>query len=302
MLRVFSSDAYVVPLPQGHRFPIQKYRLLRQALLAEGVLRPEQVHTPALATRAQLGRVHTADYLRAVFEGTLNARALRALGFPWSPQLLDRSRASTGGTIQAALAALEGGAAGNLAGGTHHAHPERGSGYCVFNDVAVAVRELRARGLIRRALVVDLDVHQGDGTARIFAGDPEAFTLSLHGARNFPFRKAESDLDVPLEDGSDDAAYLDALDRALPEAFARARPEIVFYLAGSDPLRNDRLGRLSLTRDGLKARDERVLSLCGRERVPVVLTMSGGYADPIEDSVAAHCNTYRVLSALMGGT
>jgi len=301
MLRVFSSDAWIVPLPEGHRFPIEKYRRLREALLADGVLRPEQVQTPTLATRAQLGRVHTADYLRDVFAGTLSARALRALGFPWSPQLLDRSRASTGGTIQAALAALADGAAGNLAGGTHHAHPERGSGYCVFNDVAVAIRELRARGSIRRALVVDLDVHQGDGTARIFVGDPDAFTLSLHGSKNFPFRKAESDLDVALADGSDDAAYLDALDRALPEAFERARPEIVFYLAGSDPLQNDRLGRLSLTLDGLKARDARVLSLCGDERVPVVLTMSGGYADPIDDSVAAHCNTYRVLSALRGG-
>jgi len=299
MLRVFSSDAYVVPLPEGHRFPIEKYRRLRASLLADGVLRPDQVHTPALATRTQLGRVHTTGYLDAVFEGCLSARALRKLGFPWSSQLVERSRASAGGTIHAALAALEARAAGNLTGGTHHAHAGFGSGYCVFNDVAVAIRELRARALIRRALVVDLDVHQGDGTARACAGDPEAFTLSLHGAKNFPFQKAESDLDVPLDDGTGDEAYLAALDRALPEAFARARPEIVFYLAGSDPLHNDRLGRLGLTLEGLKARDARVISLCLGERVPLVLTMSGGYAEPIDDSVTAHANTYRVLSAFL---
>jgi acetoin utilization deacetylase AcuC-like enzyme len=245
-VRAFFCDTYEVPLPAGHRFPMAKYRLLRERLLSEGVLHASELEQSDLVDRASLLLAHTPEYVDAVFSGGLSAAEQRALGFTWSEALLARSRASVFGTVAAARAALRDGIAGNLAGGTHHAHADRGSGFCVFNDLAVAARALQREGEIGRAVVVDLDVHQGDGTAAIFAGDESVFTFSMHGAKNFPFRKQRSSLDVELPDGCDDAGYLAALERHLPDALDRARADLAFFQAGVDPLRHDALGRLGL--------------------------------------------------------
>lgn len=297
-LTVFYSDHFPVPLPARHPFPLEKYALLRRTLLSEGVLRPEELHPAEPVSSAILELAHTRDYLERVRVGPLDPATQRRWGFPWSVELVRRARASVGGTLAAARVALRTGVAGNLAGGTHHAHAAFPSGYCTFNDVAVAVRALQAERLLRRALVVDLDVHQGDGTARFFQDDPRVFTLSLHGEKNFPFRKARSDLDLPLPDGTGDEPYLEALEKALPQAFERARADLAFYLAGADPLACDRLGRLSLTPAGLAARDELVIRACLRRGVPLVLTLSGGYAQPLVETVRAHVTTYRLLRRL----
>jgi len=270
-----------------------KYRLLRERLLSEGVLGAEELEESGLVDRPSLSLAHTPEYLDAVFSGTLSDADQRRLGFTWSPALVRRSRASVFGTVAAARAALREGAAGNLAGGTHHAYADRGTGFCVFNDIAVAARTLQREGAIDRALVVDLDVHQGDGTAAIFAGDDSVFTFSMHGAKNFPFRKQRSSLDVELPDGCRDPEYIAALERHLPAVFDRARPDIVFFLAGVDPLEHDQLGRLKLSQDGLRLRD-RIVATAARERgAPLVLTLGGGYASPIALSVEAHLGTWR---------
>lgn len=295
-LRVFVTDHHVVPLPDGHRFPMGKYRLLRETLQREAVLPAEAFEDAPLVDDAALLRVHERGYVTRVLTGTLDEAEVRRLGFPWSPELVTRCRASVGGTVAAGHAALEHGVAGNLAGGTHHAYHDVGAGYCVFNDIAVAARELLDRGRARRVLVVDLDVHQGDGTAALFADDDRVFTLSLHGARNFPARKQVSDLDVPLPDDTGDAAYLAALGPALTRALDASRPDVVFYQAGVDPLAQDKLGRLALTLDGLRARDEHVLQRLASAGLPVALTLGGGYAEPIEDSVRAHVQTYEVAA------
>jgi len=270
-----------------------KYRLLRERLVAEGVLGAQELEESDVIDRPSLLLAHTPEYLDAVFSGTLSEREQRTLGFSWSEALVARSRASVFGTVAAARAALREGVAGNLAGGTHHAHADRGTGFCVFNDIAVAARTLQREGLIDRALVVDLDVHQGDGTAAIFAGDESVFTFSMHGAKNFPFRKQRSSLDVELADGCGDSEYIATLEEHLPAVLDRARPDVLFFQAGVDPLEHDLLGRLKLTPAGLRLRD-RIVASASRDRgIPLVLTLGGGYAKPIALSVDAHLGTWR---------
>ncbi len=299
-MRVFHSDHHVVPLPPGHRFPMGKYRLLREALLASDVLRPGDLVRAEPVPLEALLRVHTARWVSAVVDGGLTEAEERRLGFPWSRELVVRSRAAVGGTCAAAARALLDGIGGNLAGGTHHAFPDHGEGYCVFNDIAVSIRALQAERSIRRALVVDLDVHQGNGTAAVFQDDPDVFTFSMHGERNFPFRKQRSSLDVGLPDGAGDDVFLDVLARHLPRVVEASRPDIVYYQAGVDPLAEDTLGRLSLTHDGLEARDALVLDTAWRLGLPVVVTLGGGYARPLEASVRAHMGTYRVARRVWG--
>ena len=295
-LHVWSSAHYVIPLPPAHRFPIAKYALLRDALVAEGIVRPEHVHDPARIDREQLLRVHTAGYVDAMLDGTLPPASVRRLGFPWSPHLVERSLRAVGGTLAATRQALAAGVGMNLAGGTHHAFADRGEGFCVFNDVAVAAAQLRAERLAARVAIVDLDVHQGNGTHAIFAGDASTFTFSMHGRRNYPFVKVPGSLDVELDDGTDDATYLALLADALPRVLRDARADLVFYLAGADPHEGDRLGRLRLTTEGLRRRDAMVLETCREVGLPVAITIAGGYGTRVEDTVAVHVGTARVAA------
>ena len=295
----FHSDAHSLALPPGHRFPQSKYRLLREHFEREpGRLRMQAA--PA-ATEGELALVHTPDYVDAVLQGRVSAAQQREIGFPWSPTMAARSLHSVGASIAAARAALVEGVAANMAGGTHHAYPDKGSGYCVFNDVAVAARLMQAewssthRSLLR-VLVIDLDVHQGNGTAAIFRDDDTVFTFSMHGARNFPFRKEPSDLDVDLPDGCGDADYLAALDQALDEVWRRCQPGLVFYLAGADPHEGDRLGRLKLTYAGLAERDRRVLEALRERRLPVALSMAGGYGHDLATTVAVQVATLNLAA------
>lgn len=291
-LNAFYSDHYVLPLPAGHRFPMVKYERLR-ARVREELPLVRLMESPA-ATDDQLARAHDRDYVRRVTCGDLSAAEQRAIGFPWSAPMVERARRSVGATIAAARAATEAWVAVNLAGGTHHALRDRGQGYCVFNDAAVAARTMQAEaGRPLRVAIVDLDVHQGDGTAAILAGDAAAFTLSLHAEKNFPMRKSASDLDRELPDGTGDAEYLRALDEALDEMLARFAPELIIYLAGADAHRNDRLGRLALTTAGMAARDARVFELAFRLRVPIAVAMAGGYGRDIDVTVDVHFNTVR---------
>lgn len=297
------ADQFVLPLPENHRFPMAKYRMLRDRIASE--LPNVSLHAALPATDSELALVHTSDYIAQVATGALPAAAQREIGFPWSEAMAERARRSVGATAAASRAALHSGVAGNLAGGTHHAYADRGSGFCVFNDVAVAARRLQAehaqehgiQGDMRSAFqvaVVDLDVHQGNGTAHIFKGDSSVFTLSLHGARNFPFRKEASDLDVELPDGCADDEYLHALDHALDELDRRCHPDFVFYLAGADPHIGDRLGRLAVSHDGLEARDRRVFDWAWQRRIPVAFSMAGGYGNDLQDTITAQLNTWRV--------
>jgi len=293
-LNLWSSASYTFPLPAGHRFPIAKYELLRGRVVREGLAAAGGVHEPARASAAALRLVHTDDYVDRFTEGRLTEAELRRLGFPWSPSLVERSYRAVGGTCEAARAALESGIAMNLAGGTHHAFADRGEGFCVFNDVAVAIRTLQRDGSIRRAAVVDLDVHQGNGTHAIFAGDDSVFTFSMHGGRNYPFAKVPGRLDVELEDGTGDDEYLERLAVALPGVLAAAAPDLVVYLAGADPHVGDRLGRLALSLDGLARRDAAVIATCRDVGIPVAITIAGGYGRDIAETVEAHVNTVRV--------
>jgi acetoin utilization deacetylase AcuC-like enzyme len=272
---------------------MQKYVLLRRKLLEEAVFSECEMFASDLVDRELLLGAHEPAYIDAVFTGTLSEFELRRLGFPWSEGLVARSRASVFGTVAAAHAALEEGIACNLAGGTHHAFAGEGTGFCVFNDIAVAARALQREGLIDRAVVVDLDVHQGDGTASIFADDPSVFTFSMHGAKNFPFRKQKSTLDVELPDGCGDEQYLELLEAHLPDVLAEARAQLVFFQAGVDPLEADHLGRLKLTLEGLRRRDRMVLMAARSLELPVVVTLGGGYARPVSLSVEAHVGTFR---------
>lgn len=280
---IFYSDHFVLPLPPGHRFPMPKYARLRERVL-ESPLAVE-AHVPPATSDEQLTLAHCPDYLARLVCGDMSREEMRRIGFPWSPQMVERSRRSSGATLAACRAALSRGTAASLAGGTHHAYRDHGEGFCVFNDAAVAARVLQAEGLVARVIVIDCDVHQGNGTAAIFAQDPEVFTLSIHGANNFPFEKETSDLDIELPDGAGDADYLRALEDGLGEALPRARPDLAIYLAGADPYEGDRLGRLSLSKRGLWARDRLVFETCERIGVPVAVAMAGGYARDIEDTV-----------------
>ncbi len=298
-MKIYTTDHFVLPLPVGHRFPMRKYAALRTRVAA---VAGANLHEPVAATVAELTRVHDAGYVAAVLDGTLDPAAVRRIGFPWSPAMVERSRRSTGATIAACRSALEHGCGINLAGGTHHAHAAFGEGFCVFNDAAVAARTLQAEDAVGRVLIVDLDVHQGDGTAAIFANDASVFTMSVHGRNNFPFRKSCSDLDIELDDGTGDAAYLGTLAAALPHALERAQPDLVIYLAGADPFAGDRLGKLALTKAGLRRRDEFVLGSMRDQRIPVAITMAGGYADNIDDIVDIHLATVVAALSLYAGT
>lgn len=298
-MRVSWSPGYEVPLPEGHPFPMPKFTALRRILLAEDLLRPGDIVEPSEADLDDLRLIHTEGYVRALVTGTLEAKAERRLGLPWSPQLLRRSRLAVSGTINAARMALADGVAANLAGGTHHACPGHGEGFCVFNDVGIAIRVLQREQRVRRVLIVDLDVHHGNGNAIVFGpeapggGDPDVFTMSMHGERNFPIRKPASDLDVPLPDGMHDEPYLQRLARHLPEAIERSRPDLVFYLAGVDPVVGDRYGRLRLTRAGLHRRDRLVLQSLRDRGIPVTMLLSGGYARSPEATADLHAISHR---------
>lgn len=282
-MRIFYSDHFVLPLPSGHRFPMSKYALLRERVLASeygaGCLVPEAVRDD------EITRAHCPAYLERVATGTLSSDEQRAIGFPWTPQMVERSRRTSGATVAAARAALQDGTAANLAGGTHHAFRDRGEGFCVFNDSAIAARALQAEGLVERVVIIDCDVHQGNGTASIFRDDPSVFTFSIHGANNFPFAKEAGDLDIELADGTGDREYLGALECGLAEALERADADLALYLAGADPFFDDRLGRLALTKQGLLGRDRIVFEACRRAGLPVAVTMAGGYARDIADTV-----------------
>jgi len=296
--RLFSTDQYRITLPEGHKFPVEKYGMLRRLVEKEGLFRLE---TSPLADRETVSLAHDPDYVTDFAEGKLSPAAMRRIGLPWSEIFVKRAFASVGGTVSAARLALEIGWGCTLGGGTHHALRAAGAGFCVFNDIAVAIQVLRSEGLVRRAAVIDLDVHQGDGTAEIFENDPGVFTLSIHCESNFPFRKKHSRLDVSLPDGVEDEAYLRRLDEVLPAVFA-FRPEIVFYQSGVDPLATDVLGRLSLTPQGLVERDKQVMRAARSYGAPFVLTSGGGYSRPIELSAAAHANTYRTAWQLFAHT
>jgi len=291
-VKVFYSPDFNLDLPEGHRFPGQKYRMLMERLLGEGVLAPEELYVSPEAGRADLLRAHSDEYVDGIASGEIDPKIMRRIGFPWSPELARRSRVSVGGALAAAEAALEDGIAGQLAGGTHHAHRDFGAGYCVFNDHVVVALKALALGRARRVAIVDLDVHQGDGNAAILGGRDDVFVFSLHGEKNFPFRKQPSHLDIGLPDGTGDEDYLSVLDGALKEVFAFG-PDLVLYQAGVDPLGADRLGRLDLTHQGLMRRDRMVLEAAKARGVPVSMAIGGGYADPIEASVEAYANTYR---------
>lgn len=302
-MRAHYCDHFVLPLPPGHRFPMSKYAALRERVAS---LQKVRLIEADAATDGELALAHDPDYIDRVVQGRLTAAEQRAIGFPWSAQMVERSRRSTGATIAACRAALHEGVAVNLAGGTHHAHRDRGQGYCVFNDAAVAARLVQAEAgrRTRRLLqvgIVDLDVHQGNGTASILAEDPTVFTLSLHGAANFPFRKEVSDLDVALADGTGDDAYLVALDTALREMRERFAPDLLIYVAGADAHEGDRLGKLRLTTAGMQARDERVFRFAADLGVPIAVAMAGGYGRDIATTVAVHLNTVSAALALWLG-
>jgi len=300
-MKLFYAATSLQTLPAGHRFPMGKYEILRQRLAAE--LPQLQLQLADPASDGELALVHTPSYVQAVVKGELSASAQREIGFPWSEGMVERARRSVGATVSAARLAMQQGIAANLAGGTHHAYADKGSGFCVFNDVAVAARLLQTEAARsgKQALqvaVIDLDVHQGNGTARIFRQDPSVFTLSMHGAKNFPFRKEESDLDIDLPDGCSDRLYLSQLQDALAQLEARCSPDVVFYLAGADPHEGDRLGRLKLSFEGLMERDRMVFEWAWRKRVPLAMAMAGGYGREIADTVQVQINTFsQALSA-----
>ncbi|NJK80342.1 MAG: histone deacetylase [Chloroflexaceae bacterium] len=299
---VFYTDCFVLPLPEGHRFPMSKYARLRERVVATGLVPPERVRVPPAVTDEQIVLVHAADYLERVRMGTLSRQEVRRIGFPWSPALVERSCRSSGATLAACRSALQYGYGVNLAGGTHHAFRDRGEGYCVFNDSVIAARVLQAEGLVERVAIIDCDVHQGNGTAALVRDDPTIFSLSIHGAKNFPFHKEEGDLDIALDDGTGDAAYLEAVEYGVYHALQTIRADLVLYLAGADPFEGDTLGRLAVSKQGLAARDEIVLGYCRAAHIPVAVTMAGGYARNIEDIVSINYQTIALMAALQRPT
>jgi acetoin utilization deacetylase AcuC-like enzyme len=301
-LHLWSSARYTFPLPSDHRFPISKYEALRERIIAEHVVPADHLHEPGRATRVDLLRVHTPTYVDAFTTGTLSPSDVRRLGFPWSPALVERSYRAVGGTVEATRAAMIHGVAMNLAGGTHHAFADHGEGFCVFNDVAIAIRALQHSGAISRAAVVDLDVHQGNGTNAIFAADDTVYTFSMHGRRNYPFAKVAGSLDVELDDGTADDEYLETLQAALPAVVAHARADLIVYLAGADGHENDRLGRLRLTAAGLARRDAIVLQTAREVGIPVAITIAGGYGRDIAGTVAIHLQTARLAAEFAGAS
>ncbi len=297
-MRLFFPDTPELPLPPGHRFPRGKYRMLQAKLEKDGIVATRDLSASPIAELDVIACAHSTGYIDDVMQGRLTPDAQRLIGLPWSDTLALRARAVVGGAVAAAREALASGLSGQLAGGTHHAHHDFGSGFCVFNDLAVAALALLEEGAVSRIAIVDLDVHQGDGNAAILAGVPGTLVLSVHGERNFPFRKMVSDIDIALPDGTEDEAYLAALAPAL-EQVAGFRPQLVLYLSGADPLGSDKLGRLSLTFSGLIARDRMVLDMARRLGAPVSIAVGGGYSDPIEDTVEAYANTFRAAREVM---
>lgn len=299
-MKVFYSDHFVLPLPEGHRFPMVKYSMLRERVEEAGnICGPGELRVPEAATGEQILRAHNEDYLERAKSGELTDKEVRRIGFPWSQRMIERSRRASGGTIGACLAALDGeGFSANLAGGTHHAFAHRGEGFCVFNDGPIAAREMQNLGLVERAVIVDTDVHQGNGSASILSGDDSVFTFSIHGAKNFPFHKEESDLDIELADETSDGEYLEALEWGLEKSLAASRPQLAIYLAGADPFEGDRLGRLSISKEGLAARDRIVLETLRERQIPVALVMAGGYAKDVEDTVEIHFNSIKRAAKL----
>ena len=298
-MRLYTCDKYSLPLPEGHRFPLQKYEMLRHRLeldAAAGV--PFVFIEPHAANVHELRRVHCPEYLGRVFRGTLTRTEIQRIGFPWSQELVERSLRSTGAAIDAAASALRDGVAASLAGGTHHAGTNWGEGFCIFNDTAVATREIQDRGLVHRVLIVDCDVHQGNGTAEIFAHDDTVFTLSLHGEKNFPLRKYPSSLDVPLADGTADDSYIAALQQALKVSLLNYRPDIIFYIAGADPYEGDRLGRLGVSQEGLLLRDRLVFTTALTNCVPVAIVCGGGYCNDLSMIAEIHAATMREAASL----
>ena len=298
-MKIFYSDHLLVPLPEGHRFPMPKYARLHQRV-AQAALPGVELLPSQSASQEQLALVHRPDYLGRVLHGGLSEKETRRIGFPWSPELVLRSCASVGGTIDASRAALQDGLAANLAGGTHHAYPDHGEGYCVFNDIAVAVRLMQHEGRAHRIAILDCDVHQGNGTAAIFTDDPDVFTFSVHGAKNFPFHKEHSSLDIALPDGSGDEAFLAAVRSGLQQALALPC-DLAFYIAGADPFEEDQLGRMKVTRAGLLERDRLVLEACRRAALPLAIVMGGGYARQVEDTVEIHFQTMRLAASMSAG-
>ncbi|RSK24785.1 histone deacetylase family protein [Hymenobacter metallilatus] len=295
-----TSERYSISLPSGHRFPIAKYALIREQLLWQGIAPPQDFYDPGLASEEDILRVHSPNYWQRVRELRLSAAEVRRLGLPQSPELVRRSLSSVAGTVESARRALQDGIGLSLAGGTHHAFRDRGEGFCVLNDIAVAAAHLLHHGRARQVLVVDLDVHQGDGTASIFRDEPRVFTFSMHAGANYPLRKEQSDLDVALELGTQDAAYLGILAETLPRLLTEVQPDFIFYQAGVDVLATDKLGKLALTQAGCRQRDEFVLRQCRVAGIPVAVSMGGGYSEQLRDIVDAHCNTFRVAYEVFG--
>jgi len=296
-MHVWTHHRATFPLPATHKFPLPKYALLRDRVVTDGLATPDEVHETDPVDWAQLRAVQEPALVERIRTGALSVREQRGLGLPWSPELVERARRSVAGTVAAAFGALEHRVAMNLGGGTHHAGRDFARGYCLFNDVAVTLAQLRSEGAVRRALVVDCDVHQGDGTAQLLGPDPDAFTLSLHGARNYPFERIPSVLDIDLASGTGDDEYLRVLDESLDVALDAGDPDIAFYLAGADPWEGDRLGRLALTKTGLKARDELVLDRLLETRAAVVVVLAGGYAPDVADTVDINAATVAVVAA-----
>jgi acetoin utilization deacetylase AcuC-like enzyme len=297
-MNIFYTDQFVLPLPNNHRFPMPKYALLRERVIAAGVVPPENRLIPAPASDEQLTLAHALDYVLSIQHGTIPAPEMRKIGFPWTPGLVERSRRSVGATIEAAKSALRDGIAVSLAGGTHHAFYDHGGGYCVFNDAVVAARVLQHKNLIRRAVILDCDVHQGDGTAALCADDPSIFTFSIHGENNYPFHKPPSDLDIGLPDETGDPDYLAALREGVGYALQTAQADLAIYLAGADPFIGDKLGRLALSKEGLLRRDRLVLESCAAMGLPVVIVMAGGYAREVNDTVDIHFQTVQLAAQM----
>jgi acetoin utilization deacetylase AcuC-like enzyme len=296
-MRAFYTPYYYADIGEGHTFPIRKFELVRDRLLGDGTLQADEIFEPAPVTLPEVLLVHTEDYVTRLCNGNLTSSELRRLGLPWSESLVRRSFYACGGTLAAARASIEDGIASNLAGGTHHAFADRGEGFCVLNDVAIAIRTLRRDRIVNRVAIIDCDVHQGNGTATIFAGESDVFAFSMHGAKNYPLFKTRSTLDIDLPDGTTDGDYLDILAENLPAVFAHD-PEIIFYLAGADPFIDDKLGRLALTIDGLKQRDELVLKESYEREISICTVMSGGYGKNVNDTVEIHCNTIRSVKSV----
>ncbi len=295
MLKLFYTDQFILPLPEGHTFPMSKYRLLRERVDQSGLILPDQLVLPHSATDDELSRAHDLDYIHAMTNGTIPENDMKRIGFPWSPELVERSRRSSGATLEACRSALDSGYGINLAGGTHHAFRDHGEGYCLFNDAVVGLRQMQREARIKNAAVIDLDVHQGNGTAAICRMDPTIYTFSMHGAKNYPLRKETSDLDIELEDGTGDTEYLDKLQQHLPKVLEQSRAELIVYLAGADPFEGDRLGRIKLTKKGLHERDKVVFTSCKERGIPVVIVMAGGYSHNVIDTVDIHWQTIRYV-------